>query len=620
MPRLGWIVVFLFFGFAVAMAQYRALPAPQKATPPKDIVIKDSLRIYKKIKRVAYRHKYTRMAYDAVFVDPEPKEYSTQPEKKEGENVNPYLKYQDKIIKSVKVIVHDPFGYSVTDTVLHPVNTMQRFGNKAHITTRKWVIINKLLFEENKLLDALSVSESERLLRASIYVNDAKIFVSGPEESDSVEVTVVVLDKWPVTVPFLITDISANARFRNDNLFGLGQQFQQYAGWRRSDNLLDYSGFYNIANLDNTYISANLGYDTNRDGTQVSLAFDRPFYSPLASWAGGAAAVKAWNVYRYKDTIDQSPRSLHLDYFSYDLWAAKSFKISRDTDLFNQSTNIIVGGRYYETDYQRRPPFSIDKGHSFQRSQAYVGNVGFSIQQFYKDKYIYRFGASEDVPEGLIVQWLYGAFKKEELRIRYYTGFEVARAKHFHFGYLSATYAYGVFFNTGTANDITMNGKLNYFTDLRKIGRWYLRQFVDFNIVHGENKLSNETVSLTADDMYGFSSGNVVGKTKMVLNLETVGYAPYNIIGFRLAPILMVGMGMLGSPQHRILNSQLYQAYSLGVMVRNENLLSSTFQVSFGYYPYIPGGGNNVLTYNPVTSFTLRVRVFSISKPAFVSY
>lgn len=615
-------MAFLLLGYGGAMAQIRAQPVPQKQPAPKkdSVAIKDSLRLYKKLKKVAYKYKYTRMAYDAVFVDPEPKQYPTQPEKKEGELVNPYLKYQDKIIKSVKVIVHDPFGYSVNDTVFHPVNTVQRYGNRAHITTRKWVIINKLLFKENKPLDALSVSESERLLRASVYVNDAKIFVAGSDESDSVEVTVVVLDKWPVTVPFLLTDISANARFKNDNLFGLGQQFQQYAGWRRSDNLIDYNGFYNIANLDNTYISANLGYDTNRDGTQVNMAFSRPFYSPLARWAGGAAAVKAWNVYRYKDTIDQSPRTLHLDYFSYDLWAAKSFKISQDTDMFSQSTNIIVGGRYYETDYQRRPPFSIDKGHSFQRTQAWIGNVGFSIQQFYKDKYIYRFGASEDVPEGLIAQVIYGAYKKEEFKLRYYTGFEIARAKHFHFGYLSATYSYGIFFNKGTTNDITMNGKLSYFSDLRKAGRWYLRQFVDFNIIHGENKISHEVLTLRGDEMFGFSSGDVAGNTKMVLNLQTVGYAPYNIIGFHIAPVMMIGMGMLGSPDHRILTTRLYQAYSVGLLVRNENLLSSTFQVSFGYYPYTPGGAANQLKYNPVTSFTLRVRVFSISQPAFVSY
>jgi hypothetical protein len=104
------------------------------------------------------------------------------------------------------------------------------------------------------------------------------------------------------------------------------------------------------------------------------------------------------------------------------------------------------------------------------------------------------------------------------------------------------------------------------------------------------------------------------------MNSETVAYAPYNIIGFRFAPVVMVGLGMLGSKEVPLAKSRLFQGYSLGVMVRNENLVSSTFQFSVGFYPFLPDGRNSVFLYNPVTSFTLRVRAFSVSRPEFVSY
>jgi len=74
--------------------------------------------------------------------------------------------------------------------------------------------------------------------------------------------------------------------------------------------------------------------------------------------------------------------------------------------LFNQSTNFVICGRYFQNIYQQRPPRDVDGG--IRNYGAFVGNIGFSIQQFYKDKYIYRFGANEDVPEGLIVQFIYG--------------------------------------------------------------------------------------------------------------------------------------------------------------------------------------------------------------------
>jgi hypothetical protein len=55
-------------------------------------------------------------------------------------------------------------------------------------------------------------------------------------------------------------------------------------------------------------------------------------------------------------------------------------------------------------------------------------------------------------------------------------------------------------------------------------------------------------------------------------------------------------------------------------MLRNENLLTSTFQFSIGAYPYLPSNGKFDLKYNPIASFTLRVRAFSVTKPEFVTY
>ena len=72
--------------------------------------------------------------------------------------------------------------------------------------------------------------------------------------------------------------------------------------------------------------------------------------------------------------------------------------------------------------------------------------------------------------------------------------------------------------------------------------------------------------------------------------------------------------------QNKIEKSPLYQAYSFGIMIRNEHLVSSTFQISIGAYPFLPDGTNNVLLFNPLTSFTLRVRSFSMGRPEFISY
>ena len=582
----------------------------------------DSLRFYKKIKHFAYKYKLTSLLYDATFVDPEQKEYHLQPVSKETKNVNPYLKYQGRIIKEIKVTVFDPFGHSVNDTIERNTNKLERFGNKTHITTRRFVILNKLLFKKDEPINALSLSESERTLRGTVFVSDARIYITESKNKDSVIVNVIVQDKWPILVPILVSDIFVDAKFIHNNLFGVGQQFGQYNRWKKPGEF-EFTGYYGIANIDNTYISSNLGYTTDKYGTRVGLSFDRPFFSPLTQWAGGVSVSHWWKDYKYTDTLAAENKKSPLNILGYDVWGGKSFKLnklSKDRSIFNQSTNIIIGSRFYETKYLNRPSINIDPFQSYYNTTALLGNVGFSFQQYYKDKYIYRFGANEDVPEGLILQFTCGALKQEFKKIRYYTGIEIARAKHLDFGYISATLSYGVFFNAKVSNDVTINYRLAYFSNLLKNGRWLFREFLNFNLVHGENKLTGETINFSGEELYGFENRTLNGNTKMTLNSETVAYLPYQLIGFHFAPVINIGIGMIGSPTHKLLTSNLYQAYTLGVMIRNENLLSNTFQFSIGAYPFFPEDGKFVMKYNPISTFTLKIRIFSISKPEFISY
>lgn len=581
---------------------------------------RDSLRVYKKIKKAANRFRLTKLAYDAVFVDPDPREYPVQPAApKEEKHVNPYMLYPGRIIRKINITVLDPFGRSINDTTRRSVNWVQKLGNSAHVTTRRWIILNRLLFRENDTVNPLAFSETERVIRAFVFVNDARVFISPTPSRDSVDVNVVVHDKWPITVPLMITDMAANARVRNSNFFGLGQQFEHYAGYNRPGRY-DINGFYNIANIDRTFISSRLAYQHTNDYTNTNLSFDRPFYSPLAKWAAGLNLGHTWRRHEYFDSTRMIDRHVPLNLASYDVYAAKSFKFAKSGSLFNQSTNLILGLRHYNNIFVNRPGRDIDSARTHRHWGAVIGNVGFAIQQYYKDKYIYRFGANEDVPEGLIMQFIYGGWRREYDKVRYYKGFEIARAKHFSFGYTSATVSYGIFYNTNVPNDVTTNFRLNYFSELLRTGSWYFRQFVNYAFVHGDNKLSGERITLRPEEMYGFDNNTLTGNTKMLLNLESVAYMPYNLIGFRFAPILMVGLGMVGDKELPLFKSRLFQGYSLGILMRNENLLSSTFHVSFGFYPYLPDGRKNVFVYNPVGSFTLRVRGFSIGRPDFVSY
>src|SRR5690606_31947574 len=115
--------------------------------------------------------------------------------------------------------------------------------------------------------------------------------------------------KWPVTVPIAVTDLWADAKFRNTNLFGSAQQFEHYAGYRRPD-VFETNGYYGIANIHRTYISSRMGYSWNKASTHTYLNFDRPFFSPLARWAGGLSLSHNWSTYLYHDTVRRVQRKL----------------------------------------------------------------------------------------------------------------------------------------------------------------------------------------------------------------------------------------------------------------------------------------------------------------------
>lgn len=576
----------------------------------------DSLKIYRQLKKIAARHHLTKMAYEAVFRDPDPKDYPKEPAGKVNKNVNPFLKVKGKVIGSVNITVLDPFGYSLSDSI-GSAKGFRAWGNRIHVRTHRTIVANRLLLKAGDKVDPLKFSESERLLRQAVFINDARISVKLVH--DTVLVSVLVIDKWPVTLPAELTDINANAQFRNNNLFGTGQQFEQYAKVNRD---LSYvvKAFYNVSNFGRTYISSRVGYEYRKTGTNAYISFDKPFYSFLASWAGGIYFYHNWQKFTYYDAYAGINKTKPLNSLGYDAWVGKNIKLGNKRTLLGQSSNLVLAARYFDNQFLNRPPALLDPGRSFPRRQAALFSTGIAVQQYYKDKFIYRFGANEDVPEGLMMQGTVGVIWKEYQKMRYYTGFEIGRSRHFSIGYFSSSVGYGIFFNQNVPNDVTISYSLQYFSNLIKAGRWYIRQFCYYNILHGENKFENQSLSLRSEDLYGFPGGVVSGTTRMVLNSETVAYMPYVLAGFRFAPVLMAGLGVTGSTIQPVQQSKIYQAYSFGLMMRNENLLVSTFQVSVGFYPYLPDRSRPLFIYNPVTSFTLRVRTFSVGHPDFISY
>lgn len=580
----------------------------------------DSTKLYNEIHDWAQKRKFTRWIYEGVFVPPrdEPEPARTAPATR---RVNPFLRYKGRMVRHIEVRTFDPFGYSVDDTTQHPVNWPQRWADRLHRRTRPHIARNLLLVKEGEPLDPLKASESERLLRAQPYVNDARIEVLPvPGEKDLVDLLVLVHDRWSIVLDVEGDLSGGSVRLEERNLMGWGHLLSNRAAVQLGRPKVEWAGSHQVYNIGRSFGGSRVYGSTTTDEDAVGFSYDRPFYSPLADWAGSVAWSRTWSNATYTDSA-LVPRTWRVSPGTFDVWAGRSIALDRDGGMAGRSSNYIGALRYAQTRYAMRPPSAVDSTGVFRNSSLYLASVGLSVRQFYKERYLFRFGASEDVPEGLLIRLVGGGQRREAARFEPYVGVEGIRARNYDgFGYLSLGLGYGTYLERGAERDGTIRFQGLYFSDLNSWGRWHFRQFVRLNMLYGIAKPAFVRTNLLGDQLFGWPGDGVVGTHKEVLNLEAVFYAPFNIIGFRLAPVLMLGLGTIGEEGDPLFSGRVHSSFGFAVLVRNENLLTSTFEVSLGFYPWVPTGGGPAFRLNNFGNWNARAVDLAFPAPSVIGF
>lgn len=586
---------------------------------------KDTLNIYYRIEKKADKNKFTRFIYESIFQSPDNVEVNGNLISLDKIEENHFKQYKGKIIRQIKITTLDPFGFSVNDTSKKHPSYIQRAGNNYHFTTKHYIIRNLLLFKVNEETDPLLLSESERLLRNSAFINDARIYVKtlNGGNNDSIDVEVVAMDKWSTIISSDLDLNKPNILLIERNIFGIGHRFEENISWSNSDNEITTNGNYSVANIRNTFISSSVFYSAARNNQQYGVSLDRPFYSPLAKWAGGIRLTSNYSYFNYINSESGLTGRAPVHYYNEDYWAAKSFPVTtkKAASIKKRSSSYIVGLRYYHLFYTEHPSYDLDVNMLYNDQTMYLSNFGYTRRKYYHDHYLYRFGANEDIPEGISIETVNGTLKRELSSLWYYSGIKITGGQHIsHFGYLSSGISYGTYYDKSFIKKGVVNFDVFYFSDLIKTDGWYFRQFTRYKITHGIDRDVNEKLTINGTQMYDFSSTEVAAKSKMVLNLEFVMYAPYKIIGFKFAPVFMMGFGTVGDNVETLFNSRIYQSFALGLLIRNEYLISNTFELSLGLYPFMPGYEDNTFKTNPIKSYSVRARDFGIAKPDLVPY
>ncbi|SNR96477.1 hypothetical protein [Flavobacterium sp. ov086] len=574
---------------------------------------KDSTDIYNKIRNYSKKNKFTQNLHKLFFK-------TNRPKKKEELLAADTTNYDGKIIRKISIVTLDPFGHSVTDTTQMPKNWGERTGNRLHLKTKKIAIYNLLLFKKNTPYNAYKVQESERLIRAQRYVTAVRISNQLTSvASDSVDVTIRVLDSWSTIPKFSISSNQVSVGFKEKDFFGSGQQLEYRFTNRFDDARNANAATYTIPNIKNTYISTTLNYKMDLDNNYTkSVDIERAFYSPLTKWAGGAYVGQNFR----KDTLqgpDLTYASQPFKYNFQDFWAGKASKVFEDET--NGITNLIVSGRFLNINYSESPSELYDPTHFYSDEKLILSGVGINTRKFIKDSYIFRNGQTEDVPVGRIYGITFG-YQYKNTMWRPYIGAQFSFGNYYKWGFLSTNFEAGTFFHDSKTYQTAFLFESNYFTKLFSLGKWKLRQFVNPKMVIGINREDIIGDQLNINEQNGLAGFNsaIYGTNKMVLSLQTQTYSPYSVLGFRMNPFFNYSIAVLGSPNDAMGRNKGYSKITLGLLFSNDYLVFSSFQLSLSYYPTIPYQGDNAFKTNTFETTDFGLQSFELAKPRIVEY
>jgi len=585
----------------------------------KNEVKRDSSKGYRNIEKYSKKRKFTKFIHKLIF-NPVSKE-KVKKQKSKNIPVKNYKAYEGKIVRNIEITTLDPFGFSDSDTTQKPRNFAHKAGNSLHLKTKNIAIRNLLLIKKNKPLDSLLVKESERLIRSQRFTRSVTSEVK-TISGDSVDVYIRVLDSWS-----LIPDVSSSTSrskfyLKEKNIFGLGHEFSNSYTKSLTSSQEGYSTSYFIPTILNSYINTRLNYeiDLNRNFAK-SVNIERPFFSSYTRWAAGINLGQNMNKVLAVD-VNQTEVVQNAKFNYQDYWAGHAFRIFKGNSEYDRTTNFVTSARYYTRNFTETPFINPDSLNIYSTEKLYLISLGITSRKFTQDKYIFNFNVVEDVASGFVYNITTG-YQKRYGEYKFYAGARIEIGDYFKFGYLSGNLESGTFLDSGKTNQTTTSLRLTYFTNLLEIGKWKFRQFVKPQLIIGNNRLDSNYDRLTLNGanngIDGFNSETLFGTKKLLMTVQTQGYSPWRVIGFRLNPYLSYTGGMLGQKDIGFSRSKLYSQISAGVIISNDYLIFSSFQFSLSYYPNIPDG-NSIFQTNSISTSDFRLQNFELSKPSLITY
>lgn len=536
-------------------------------------------------------------------------------------SVDPYLEYAGKIVRYIH-IERIGFEKSIYDTEKKVEKTVTKIANTLHVDTRQKIIRKHLFIKSNKPLNPHELADNERFLRDKDFILDCRIIVTPIEGRDSVDLTVITRDVFSLGATGGGSPTAPKFGVYDANVDGRGQRIQVNMLFDpdRSPNLgygLLYrksSIFGSLTNLELQYTQLNNGFsfgDENEYATFVRL--DRQLVSPYTRLAGGGEMSRNWSV-----NVNEKPDSTFLkySYFLYNGWIGYNIGIKKDIADRDRKFLAI---RYMDGYYTEQPQQELFRDlRKYNNIFGYLAEFTLYRQNFYKTRYVFGFGRTEDIPYGFTFAITGGYIN--QLRIdRPYAALKFNYGKANRKGnFLRLSAETGGYLRNNEFEDVIVEGGFTYFTRLLQINRYKLRNLASVTYTQLINHTVIDWLKINKQEIPGFKSDSLNASQRLAFHGESALYTPKSLFGFRFAPFTAIDMVAVNCIQCAT-NNDLYWGFSAGLRTRNENLIFGTLEAKFTYVPKDQYGNSKF-----VFGFRQNVQIKNtgsfVKAPSFVLY
>lgn len=579
-----------------------------------DTIVVDSVSVksdmfYDSLKVRAHRHRFTGFLYDAMISSPK--------EQFDAELISYeyYKQFEGKTIASIQIQPLDVFGPTFDDTTRMAKSNLERFANNIHTKSNLNAIKRNLWIKEGAEFDANLLMDNERLLRDLPYLKDVRMVVNTRIDNDQlVDILVLTKDVFAFGVTGEIDEIdSGKFGIYNQNILGVGHEISaKFVGHLNREPYLGIETFYSVKNLRGDFVDFKIGYINTYKRHGYLINFNKEFLRPKSVWAGGFNYSRYFRNERVSP-IDPVRTTFPLNFQSYDVWYGRNLQLGINEN--DSRFQMTISGRVKHVSFNERPLPDESNKQYFANSTFYLGSLSFSQRRYIRDRLIYSYGITEDIPKGylheLVVGYDNNEFLKRWYAHLYFSSGNIVKYKPF---YLFASASVGGFFNKEHYEQGMIECNFDYISRLYNTGQNRLRQFVKVNYLIGLERFDIENLLLRYKaGIRGFSSWTAAGQQRLTFNFESVYFQKKEFLKFNTAFFSFLDVGIIGSNTKLIFTQDYYAGLGFGIRLRNENLVFKTIQIRLAYYPFHPSdmGG-----FGFILEEQLRTRFYSFQPKA----